>query len=58
MALAVKAIPTLYGDEAREFRNRADEMERRYLGRPRRNLNNDPLILEVRQLWSNIIREG
>ena len=58
MALAVKAIPTLYGDEAREFRDRADEVERRYMERPRRNLDNDPLIQEVRQLWSNIIREG
>lgn len=27
MALAVKAIPTLYGEEAREFRDRADDVE-------------------------------
>ena len=57
MALAVKAIPTLYGEEAREFRDRADEVERRYLERPRRNLNNDPLILEVRKMWANILRD-
>ena len=54
MALAVKAIPTLYGEEAREFRDRADEVERRYLERPRRNLNNDPQILAVRE----ILRKG
>ena len=54
MALAVKAIPTLYGEEAREFRDRADEVERRYLERPRRNLNNDPKILAV----SEILRKG
>lgn len=58
MALAVKAIPTLYGEEAREFRDRADDVERRYLERPKRDLNNDSLILEVRNMWANIIREG
>lgn len=54
MALAIKAIPTLYGEEAREFRERADEVERRFLERPRRNLNNDPKILAVRE----ILRKG
>ena len=57
MALAVKAIPTLYGEEAREFRDRADEVERRYLERPKRDLNNDPLIHEVRKMWANILRD-
>ena len=57
MALAVKAIPTLYGEEAREFRDRADEVERRYVERPKRDLNNDPLILEVRKMWANILRD-
>ena len=57
MALAVQAIPTLYGEEAREFRDRADEVERRYLERPKRDLNNDPLILEVRKMWANILRD-
>lgn len=54
MALAVKAIPTLYGEEAREFRDRADEVERRYMERPKRDLNNDPKILAVRE----ILRKG
>ena len=57
MALAVKAIPTLYGEEAREFRDRADEVERRYMERPKRDLNNAPLILEVRKMWANILRD-
>ena len=57
MALAVKAIPTLYGEEAGEFRDRADELERRYMERPKRDLNNDPLILEVRKMWANILRD-
>lgn len=54
MAFAVKVIPTLYGEEACELRERADEVERRYLERPRCNLNNDPKILAVRE----ILREG
>lgn len=54
MAIAIKAIPTLYGAEAREFRDRADEVERRYIERPQRNLNNDPKILAVRE----ILRKG
>lgn len=54
MALAIKAIPTLYGEEAREFRDRADEVERRYLERPKRDLNKDPKILAVRE----ILRKG
>ncbi len=54
MALAVKAIPTLYGEEAREFRDRADEVERRFLERPRRDLKNDPRIQAVRE----ILRKG
>ncbi len=29
MATAIKAIPTLYGKEARRFRDMADEAERR-----------------------------
>lgn len=58
MALAVKSIPTLYGEEAREFRDRADEVERRFMERPKRDLNNDPYIHQVRMMWANIIREG
>ena len=30
MATAIKAIPTLYGDAARRFRDMADEAEMRY----------------------------
>jgi len=30
MALAIKAIPTLYGDEVRRFRDMADEAERKF----------------------------
>ena len=54
MAIAIKAIPTLYGAEARDFRDRADEGERRNNKRPKRNLNNDPKVLAVRE----ILRKG
>lgn len=57
MALAIKEIPTLFGEEAREFRERADEVERRFMERPRRDLNKDPHILEVRKMWANILRD-
>lgn len=54
MAIAIKAIPTLYGAEAREFRDRADDVERRHMESPRCDLNNDPKILAVRE----ILRKG
>ena len=54
MAIAIKAIPTLYGAEARDFRDRADEVDRRNNKRPKRNLNNDPKVLAVRE----ILRKG
>ena len=38
MALAVKAIPTLYGEEALRFREMAEEVERKYDMRPKRDI--------------------
>ena len=38
MALAIKAIPTLYGKEARRFREMAEEVERKYDMRPKRDI--------------------
>ena len=34
MALAIKAIPTLYGEAARRFQEMADETERKYDNTP------------------------
>ena len=42
MATAIKAIPTLYGDAARRFRELADETERKFDMRPKRDLSKDP----------------
>ena len=48
MALAIKAIPTLYGDEARRFREMADETERKFDMRPKRDLTADPRYKAMR----------
>lgn len=50
MALAIKAIPTLYGDEARRFRKMADETERKYDLRPKRDLTADPRYRAMRRI--------
>ena len=50
MALAIKAIPTLYGDEARRFREMADETERKYDMHPKRDLKADPRYQAMRTI--------
>lgn len=50
MATAIKAIPTLYGEEARRFRDMADEAERRYAQRPKRDLTKDPYYIAMREM--------
>lgn len=50
MATAIKAIPTLYGDEARRFREMADETERKYDMRPKRDLKADPRYQAMRTI--------
>ena len=50
MATAIKAIPTLYGEEARRFRDMADEAERRYAQRPNRDLKKDPYYIAMREM--------
>lgn len=57
MALAIKAIPTLYGEEAREFSAKAEEAERQYAKRHRQESCNDPEIIAAREMWANMIRE-
>ena len=50
MALAIKAIPTLYGDEARRFREMADETERKFDLQPKRDLTADPRYRAMRRI--------
>jgi hypothetical protein len=50
MATPIKAIPTLYGDEARRFREMADETERKSDMRPKRDLTKDPRYKAMRTI--------
>ena len=50
MSTAIKAIPTLYGDEARRFREMADETEREFDMRPKRDLTTDPCYKAMRTI--------
>ena len=48
MALAIKAIPTLYGEEASRFQEMADETERKYDNTPWHSCHGVSLLLGVR----------
>lgn len=50
MALAIKAIPTLYGEEARRFQEMADETERKYDMSPKRDITKDPRYRAMRTI--------
>ena len=47
MATAIKAIPTLYGEAARRFRDMADEAEREFDERPKRDITKDPSYIAM-----------
>ncbi len=50
MATAIKAIPTLYGEEATRFRKLAEDAERRYEANPQRNSDSDPFVISMRNM--------
>ena len=50
MATAIKAIPTLYGEEAARFRTFVEEAERSYESRPKRDRNSDPFVIRMRTM--------
>ncbi len=50
MATQIKAIPTLYGKEARRFRDMADEVERRYAMRPPKDRTKDSDYIAMRTI--------
>lgn len=50
MALAIKAIPTLYGNEARRFRDMADEVEQKFDISPKRDITTDPRYRAMRTI--------
>lgn len=50
MALAIKAIPTLYGEDAVRFREEMEANERAFLSRPKKDREKDPFIIEMREM--------
>ena len=50
MATAIKAIPTLYGEEATRFRQMAEEAERRYESSPVSDRKCDPYVINMRNM--------
>ena len=50
MATAIKAIPTLYGEEATRFRTMAEEAEKHYEAAPKCDRNSDPFVIRMRTM--------
>ena len=50
MATAIKAIPTLYGEEAMRFRQMAEDAERQYESAPTRDRKSDPYVISMRNM--------
>ena len=50
MATAIKAIPTLYGEEATRFRQMAEEAERQFESAPARDRKSDPYVILMRNM--------
>ena len=42
MATAIKAIPTLHGDDAIRFREKMERVDKAYESKPSRDLTQDP----------------
>ena len=52
MATAIKAIPTLYGEAARRFRDMADEAEMQYerSRSEKKDRDKDPFVIAMREM--------
>ena len=50
MATAIKSIPTLYGNEARRFRDMADEAERRFDAGGPQDRTSNPFVISMREM--------
>ena len=50
MATAIKAIPTLYGEDAIRFREEMEANERAFLAREKKDREKDPFIIEMRKM--------
>lgn len=55
MATAIKAIPTLYGEDAIRFREEMETNEEAFLRDPKRtNRKSDPFIIKMRSLLKHM----
>ena len=50
MATAIKAIPTLHGEDAIRFREEMEANERAFLSSSKRDRNKDPFIIKMREM--------
>lgn len=50
MAIPIKAIPTLYGEEAARLRQKIDEVEERFANRPQRDITQDSGYIMMRKI--------
>lgn len=50
MAIPIKAIPTLYGEEAARLRQSIDEVEERFANRPQRDITKDAGYQNMRKI--------
>lgn len=47
---AIKAIPTLHGEDAIRFREEMEANERAFLSRTKRDRNKDPFVIKMREI--------
>ena len=57
MALEIKAIPTLYGKEARRFRKMAEESERKYHLCTKKDITTDPHYKTMRNIFTLFFKQ-
>lgn len=50
MAIPIKAIPTLYGEEAARLRQKIDEVEERFENGPQRDITKDSGYIMMRKI--------
>ena len=50
MATAIKAIPTLYGEDAIRFHEEMEANEQAFLNRPKKDREKDPFVIKMRAM--------
>ena len=50
MATAIKAIPTLYGEDAIRLRDEMKANEQAFLNRPKKDREKDPFVINMRKM--------